>query len=55
MDETEQGPTDPMTGFLELAVITHQVYLEYIEAGFAESQAFELVKVMVAANQGGAR
>jgi len=50
----ERNPKDPFDsmGLSETAVVIHQMYLAYQEAGFTEPQAFELIKAAVAASQG---
>lgn len=51
----EKDPKDPMTGTSEIAIVMHQLYLDYREAGFTEVQALELVRSHIMASQGGAR
>jgi hypothetical protein len=44
-DEIEQ--VDPITGLGEGAVGQHEMYLAWREAGFTETQAMELLKVVI--------
>ena len=37
-----------MTGLMEAAVSQHEMYLSWVQAGFAPEQALELLKVVVA-------
>ncbi|CAM5625861.1 hypothetical protein STENM36S_08714 [Streptomyces tendae] len=47
-------PQDPITQLAAVAVQLHELYEAYLAAGFTEAQAFELVKVTLAASVGGA-
>ncbi|WP_416476915.1 hypothetical protein [Streptomyces sp. LKA04] len=47
-------PQDPITQLVAVAVQLHELYEAYLSAGFTEAQAFELVKVTLAASMGGA-
>ncbi|MBZ6207560.1 hypothetical protein KVH31_13730 [Streptomyces olivaceus] len=47
-------PQDPITQLAAAAVQLHELYGAYIAAGFTDVQAFELVKVTLAASVGGA-
>lgn len=42
-------PADPITELAAMAVQLHEAYTAYIEAGFAEAQAFELTKAILVA------
>lgn len=46
-------PSDPITELAAAAAQLHEVYLAYIEAGFTEPQAFDLVKTILASSLGG--
>ncbi len=43
-------PEDPITQLAAAAVQLHELYSSYIEAGFSEPQAFDLVKTILAAS-----
>lgn len=43
-------PTDPITQLAAAAVQLHELYVSYIEAGFTEAQAFDLVKALLLAS-----
>jgi hypothetical protein len=45
-------PEDPITQLAAAAVQLHELYSSYIEAGFSEPQAFDLVKTILAASMG---
>ena len=38
----------PLQTMLEAAIAIHEVYLSYVEAGFTDAQALELVKTLIA-------
>lgn len=38
---------EPMTQLAENAVQLHEMYLSYVEAGFRDDQAFDLVKTVL--------
>jgi hypothetical protein len=46
-------PTDPITELAAGAAQLHEVYLAYLEAGFTDTQAFELVKALLVHSLGG--
>jgi hypothetical protein len=46
-------PEDPITQLAAAAAQVHELYLSYIEAGFTEAQAFDLVKTILTAGIGG--
>ncbi|MFF8299571.1 hypothetical protein ACF07M_29985 [Streptomyces globisporus] len=46
-------PEDPITELAAAAVQLHEAFNAYLEAGFTEQQAFELVKTILAASTGG--
>ncbi|QCX81257.1 hypothetical protein C9F11_38370 [Streptomyces sp. YIM 121038] len=46
-------PEDPITELAAAAVQLHEAYTAYLQAGFTEPQAFELVKTILAASFGG--
>jgi len=49
-------PDDPITPLAELAGDLHEMYLEFVRAGFSKQQAIYLLGVQVSANirnQGG--
>lgn len=41
-------PNDPVTVLAAMAAELHELYSAYVEAGFTEWQAFELIKITVA-------
>jgi len=43
-------PTDPITELAAAAAQLHELYASYVEAGFTEHQAFELIKTIIAAS-----
>jgi hypothetical protein len=43
-------PEDPITQLAAAAAQLHELYASYIEAGFTEPQAFDLVKTILAAS-----
>jgi len=47
-------PEDPITQLAAAAAQVHELYISYIEAGFTEAQAFDLIKTILAAGAGGA-
>ncbi|MER6601210.1 MULTISPECIES: hypothetical protein [Streptomyces] len=46
-------PTDPITVLAAAAVHLHEMHQAYVEAGFTEQQALELVKAVIVASVGG--
>lgn len=46
-------PEDPITQLAAAAAQVHELYVSYIQAGFSEGQAFELIKAILAAGVGG--
>ncbi|MCQ1575364.1 hypothetical protein [Streptomyces parvus] len=46
-------PTDPITALAAAAVQLHEMHQAYVEAGFTEQQALELVKAVIVASIGG--
>lgn len=42
-------PADPITELAAAAVQLHEAYSAYVEAGFTEAQAFDLIKVLITA------
>jgi hypothetical protein len=38
---------DPMTQMAENAVHLHEMYISYVDAGFTEDQAFDLIKTIL--------
>ncbi len=47
---TGSQPPDPMTGLAEAAVQLHELFREYVKAGFSEQQALYLVARILAAS-----
>ncbi|MGH3448819.1 MAG: hypothetical protein ACRDP4_14460 [Nocardioidaceae bacterium] len=47
------APQDPITQLAESAAL-HEMYRAYVDAGFTETQAFELVQSAIAAMWGNA-
>ena len=43
-------PEDPITQLAAAAAQLHELYNSYLEAGFTEHQAFDIVKTILAAN-----
>lgn len=46
-------PVDPMTALREAAVQFHELYLEFVKAGFSQQQAIELLKAQIIGMSGG--
>jgi hypothetical protein len=46
-------PTDPMTVLSAAATQIHELYQSYVDAGFTEQQALELIKAILVAGVGG--
>lgn len=42
----KHGPGDPFS-MAESAVAMHEIYISFIDAGFTEDQAMEIVKTMI--------
>lgn len=42
------GPADPFGQFAEAATGLHELFQSYVEAGFKRTEAFELVRTMLA-------
>lgn len=40
-------PEDPLTSLMEATVSQHELYQAWVDAGFTETQAFELLKIAV--------
>lgn len=51
---TDQEPVDPISELRQLAAQIHELYLEWVAAGFTETQALDLCKAVLVANAGGA-
>lgn len=47
------NPEDPMTPLAQSASQMHELYLQYVAAGFTEAQALELVKAVIIGSLGG--
>jgi hypothetical protein len=50
---SEDMPHDPLTNLAAAAAQLHEAYEAFIDAGFTESQAMQMVCAIVAASQGG--
>jgi hypothetical protein len=46
-------PSDPITDLAASAAQLHELFLAYVQAGFTEAQAMELVKTTLATAIGG--
>lgn len=49
------GMPEPITELAGQAAQLHELYLAFIQAGFTEAQAFDLVKAILVANAQGGR
>lgn len=45
-------PADPFTGLMAAAIELHGMYSGFVDAGFTDAQAMQLVIAIIAANQG---
>lgn len=41
--ENEEGPNNPISALLEAAISMHEMYTNFVAAGFTETQALTLV------------
>jgi hypothetical protein len=48
VDKPKPGPADPFGPNAEGAISIHQMYEAFLEAGFAQDQAFELTRTAMA-------
>jgi len=46
-------PEDPITELAAAAAQLHELYTAYIDAGFTEPQAFDLIKTVMLGSVGG--
>lgn len=44
---SDDAPDSPLTALDQEAVRLHEIYLSYMDAGFPESRAFELCRIIL--------
>lgn len=49
------SPQDPITELAAMAVQNHELYTAYVNAGFTEAQAMQLLIAFLAASIGGGK
>lgn len=51
-DESQQLPESPLTAMAEGAAQLHEMYTAYMDAGFSEMRAFDLIQTFLASYLG---
>ncbi|MFG2993965.1 MULTISPECIES: hypothetical protein [unclassified Streptomyces] len=47
MDSPNDAPTSPLSKLATAAVSLHELYTEYVKAGFTKAEAMELLKALI--------